>query len=163
MSGVVRAFLVVSAVVCCAGSSQATPPDVSILKLRVLCEAPRTVLWSVFSWTNEGSHDVRDHTWAVALHDLDKDSWIVSVIARGAPEDVRQWVFDAPPGVPTDLAAMIKKLRPTRCNGFDGLDNADADDQARFTYYISPTDDTGWFILDDADLGVLDQNRLGLY
>jgi hypothetical protein len=36
-------------------------------------------------------------------------------------------------------------------------------DQARFTYYISPTDDTGWFILDDADLGVLDQNRLGLY
>jgi hypothetical protein len=36
-------------------------------------------------------------------------------------------------------------------------------DQSRFTYYLSPTDDSGWFILDDADLGVLDQNRLGLY
>jgi hypothetical protein len=36
-------------------------------------------------------------------------------------------------------------------------------DTARFTYYISPAEDTGWFILDDADYGVLDQNRLGLY
>lgn len=35
--------------------------------------------------------------------------------------------------------------------------------QSRFTYYISPTDTTGWFILDSADLGVLNQNKLGLY
>lgn len=35
--------------------------------------------------------------------------------------------------------------------------------QARFTYYLSPTADTAWFILDDADFGVLDQNRLGIY
>ena len=35
--------------------------------------------------------------------------------------------------------------------------------QARFTYYISPAEQTGWFILDDSTFGVLDQNRLGLY
>lgn len=35
--------------------------------------------------------------------------------------------------------------------------------QARFTYYISPAEQTAWFILDDSTFGVLNQNRLGLY
>lgn len=35
--------------------------------------------------------------------------------------------------------------------------------QSRFTYYISPADTTGWFILDSNTFGVLDQNKLGLY
>lgn len=34
---------------------------------------------------------------------------------------------------------------------------------ARFTYYVTPTDTTAWFILDDSNFGVLDQNRLGIY
>lgn len=38
-----------------------------------------------------------------------------------------------------------------------GLDNA------RFTFNVSPSGDTAWFILDSANFGVLDQNRLGIY
>lgn len=35
--------------------------------------------------------------------------------------------------------------------------------QARFTYYVTPTGTAGWFTLDSAALGVLDDNRLGIY
>lgn len=35
--------------------------------------------------------------------------------------------------------------------------------ESRFTYYLSDADVTGWFILDSADLGVLNTNNLGSY
>lgn len=33
----------------------------------------------------------------------------------------------------------------------------------RFTYYVTPTGTAGWFTLDSAALGVLDENRFGIY
>lgn len=36
-------------------------------------------------------------------------------------------------------------------------------EQARYTYYLSPAGDTAWFILDNSNYGVLDQNRLGVF
>ena len=35
--------------------------------------------------------------------------------------------------------------------------------QTRFTYYVTPSATTAWFTLDSTALGVLDQNRLGIY
>jgi hypothetical protein len=36
-------------------------------------------------------------------------------------------------------------------------------EQTRITYYLSSADSNPFFILDNADFGVLDQNKLGLY
>ena len=45
----------------------------------------------------------------------------------------------------------------------EGVDVTGDVEQTRFTYYVTPVATTGWFTLDSSTLGVLDQNRLGLY